>query len=88
MDQFQGRDKDVIVYSCTRTTVATSGNKSERSGDILHDLRRLNVALTRARRKAVLVGSRESLAAKYEGTFGRLFGVLDEEDFVQLNENW
>ena len=50
VDQFQGRDKLVVIYSCTRSN---SGNKEEgvRSGHILMDSRRLNVAVTRARAK-------------------------------------
>ena len=29
VDQFQGRDKDVIIYSCTRTKVAKSNRKNQ-----------------------------------------------------------
>ena len=64
MDQFQGRDKLVVIYSCTRSN---SGNKEEgvRAGHILTDTRRLNVAVTRARAKLVILGDQVTLARDY-----------------------
>lgn len=55
-DRFQGRDKDVIVLSCVRN------NESNIVGDLLKDWRRVNVAVTRAKRKLVIVGSKGTLA--------------------------
>ncbi len=49
VDGFQGREKEVVIISLVRSNVA---------GDIgfLADVRRMNVALTRARRKLILIG--------------------------------
>ncbi|VDO97519.1 unnamed protein product [Heligmosomoides polygyrus] len=55
VDQFQGRDKSVIVWSLVWTQ--TSGRRCE----LLRDQRRVNVALTRAKHKLVLVGCAESM---------------------------
>ena len=50
-DKFQGRDKEVVVLSLVRS------NESNNVGDLLQDWRRLNVALTRARTKMIIIGS-------------------------------
>ncbi|KAJ1358151.1 hypothetical protein KIN20_016475 [Parelaphostrongylus tenuis] len=55
VDQFQGRDKSVIIWSLVWTS--SCGKRC----DLLQDQRRVNVALTRARHKLVLVGCAESM---------------------------
>ena len=50
-DRFQGRDKEVVVLSLVRS------NEAGNVGDLLKDWRRVNVALTRARTKLIIVGS-------------------------------
>ena len=54
-DKFQGRDKEVILLSMVRS------NEDRNVGDLLKDWRRVNVALTRARTKLIIVGSRDTL---------------------------
>lgn len=53
VDAFQGKECDVVVFSLTRTH-GTPGADS-----FLADSRRLNVALSRARDKLVIVGNKE-----------------------------
>ncbi len=55
VDKYQGRDKACIVLSFARS------NDQERTGELLKDWRRINVALTRAKHKLVLIGSRRTL---------------------------
>ena len=55
-DRFQGRDKEVIILSLVRS------NESRNVGDLLKDWRRVNVALTRARTKLLILGSRSTLS--------------------------
>ena len=54
VDGFQGREKEAVLISCVRSNSA---------GEIgfLADTRRMNVALTRARRKLILIGDSATL---------------------------
>lgn len=54
-DKFQGRDKEVVVLSLVRS------NEDQNVGDLLKDWRRVNVALTRARTKLLVLGSKSTL---------------------------
>ena len=56
VDSFQGQERDIIAISLTR---------SNNHGEIgfLSDIRRMNVGMTRARRKLLLVGDSSTLSA-------------------------
>ncbi|KAI9606715.1 hypothetical protein H4Q26_006252 [Puccinia striiformis f. sp. tritici PST-130] len=54
-DKSQGRDKDCIIMSMVRN------NAEEEVGELLKDWRRINVCLTRAKRKLVIFGSKQTL---------------------------
>jgi DNA replication ATP-dependent helicase Dna2 len=55
-DKFQGRDKDCIIVSLVRS------NEHKTIGELLKDWRRINVALTRAKSKMIIIGSQNTLA--------------------------
>ena len=69
VDGFQGREKEVVIVSFVRC------NKSREIG-FLRDLRRLNVSITRAKRKLVLIGDSNTLES--EGCYKRLVALAKE----------
>jgi superfamily I DNA and/or RNA helicase len=70
VDGFQGREKEAVVISLVRSN-------PENEIGFLADVRRMNVALTRARRKLVVVGDSATLAVHpfYQGLFQYLEGI-------------
>ncbi|CCE61601.1 hypothetical protein TPHA_0A05270 [Tetrapisispora phaffii CBS 4417] len=72
-DQFQGRDKKCIIISLVRS------NKEQNSGSLMKEMRRINVAMTRARSKLIIIGSKKMIKS-----------VKQLEHFVEIIEsnNW
>ncbi|KAK4148839.1 RNA dependent RNA polymerase-domain-containing protein [Chaetomidium leptoderma] len=72
IDGFQGREADVVVLVTVRCN-------ERREIGFLRDLRRMNVALTRARAGVVVVGDRETLTTSMggKGLWRRLIGGLE-----------
>lgn len=72
-DQFQGRDKECIIISLVRS------NDQKIVGDLLREFRRINVALTRAKSKLIILGSKSTL-----------YSEKVVKDFLELIEkrNW
>jgi DNA replication ATP-dependent helicase Dna2 len=83
VDQYQGRDKEAIIYSCTKSeSDADSMVIKEGAQTILHDIRRLTVALTRAKHKLIVIGDSDTLQ-RYP-PFAKLLASLESSQRYQL----
>ena len=71
VDGFQGQERDVIIISLVR---------ANENGEIgfLRDLRRMNVAMTRARMKLIIMGDASTLAR--HPFYKRLFDFISSQD--------
>ncbi|XP_023336216.1 DNA replication ATP-dependent helicase/nuclease DNA2 [Eurytemora carolleeae] len=83
VDQFQGRDSELVIYSCTRSFINSGEKEKISAGHILNDERRLNVAITRARSKLVIVGCLQTLVREYK-PFRNMLSFLENGKTVQL----
>lgn len=61
VDGFQGQEKDIIIFSCVRGGKEDS-NESKGGIGFLKDMRRMNVALTRAKSSMLILGNKTVLA--------------------------
>jgi hypothetical protein len=85
VDGYQGRERDIIIFSAVRS------NRNGRIG-FLHDWRRMNVALTRARSGLLIVGDFDTLSSA-NGHWGALYKwatgtrcVIDEKSNASNGE--
>jgi hypothetical protein len=85
VDSFQGGERDLVVYGFTR---------SNEAGDVgfLRELRRINVAITRAKQQLVLVGDLDTLLRSRDPGFGNLMrsikGYLDSAGDVRASREF
>jgi len=68
VDSFQGQERDVIIISLTRSN-------SENEIGFLKDYRRMNVAMTRAKLKLIIIGDSATLGA--DSFYGDLLNYIE-----------
>ncbi|MFM9074356.1 MAG: AAA domain-containing protein, partial [Bacteroidota bacterium] len=74
VDAFQGQERDVIIISFVRSN-------GQAEVGFLSDIRRTNVAMTRARRKLIMIGDSATLAA--HPFYDKLIGWFQEKEFYR-----
>lgn len=80
IDGFQGQEADIIIYVTVRC------NLHGETG-FLKDLRRLNVALTRAKAGLIVIGNKETLAMrKEEASVGAWIRLIEAFSKVDINK--
>lgn len=77
VDQYQGRDKDIILYSCTQ-----SDKTKVKEACILGDKNRMTVAITRAKHKLIIIGSVQTLQCY--SIFQKLFHSIPQSKMLSV----
>lgn len=77
VDGFQGREKEVIIISTVRSN-------SQRDIGFLDEPRRLNVALTRASKKLIIIGNSKTLSTK--PIYKRLYEYCKKENSIIMGD--
>lgn len=92
IDQFQGKDKKIILFSCTKSSnlsdniwINKGKERSSHGYEILSDKSRLTVAITRAKEKLIIIGDRLTLDSY--APFKKLFNVASKISNISLREN-
>ncbi|KAM6977889.1 DNA replication ATP-dependent helicase/nuclease DNA2 [Aplochiton taeniatus] len=76
VDRYQGRDKNLIILSFVRS------NADGHLGELLKDWRRLNVAVTRAKHKLLMLGSAATL--RRYAPLEKLLAHLHQENMISF----
>lgn len=84
VDGFQGKEKDVIIFSCVRTGGVNEFNGRSNGIGFLDDEKRVNVAITRARFNLLMVG--KSSALNGSRVWNSLLISLRNRNFIQKIE--
>lgn len=84
VDGFQGREKDVVIFSCVRSSCNNHqhhGSGHSRHIGFVSDERRMNVAVTRAKKALLIVGDKRTL--QHDKLWNSLLQSLKERGFMK-----
>jgi len=86
IDGFQGREKDIIIFSTVRSDISSNNNNNHHHHHgysnigFVSDERRLNVAITRAKKLLIIVGN--SLTLSRDSTWNNLLSSLHRRRYI------
>merc|ERR1719300_1362403 len=75
-ERFQGSDRDLVIFGLTHCP------RDTKLGQIVRDWRRINVALTRSKRKLILISSVSALKASKTPVLEKLITLLAEKKWI------
>lgn len=86
VDSFQGKDCDVVIFNTVKSpfnftngnSAAGEGGEEDMVGMLLKDWRRINVALTRARGKMIVLGSMQMMQQQNPSILHGLSSLLSD----------
>ncbi|XP_050492574.1 DNA replication ATP-dependent helicase/nuclease DNA2 isoform X3 [Bombus huntii] len=84
VDQYQGRDKEIIIYSCAKSITNFSDIREDL--EVLGDHRRLTVAITRAKHKLIVVADKRTIS-QYSA-FKKLFYLIENKNIIDLDNSY
>ena len=82
IDSIQGREFDIVIFSFVRAF----NPSSRRKVGFLDDMRRLNVSLSRAKKKLILVGNKRTLTSPESHTDDLLLDIKPHEIFQKISK--
>lgn len=82
IDSIQGREFDVVIFSFVRAF----NPASHRKVGFLDDMRRLNVSLSRAKKKLILVGNKRTLTSPESHADDVILGIKPHEVFEKISK--
>ena len=74
VDKFQGRDKEVILMTCVKSSRKVENVRKE---ELLNDKQRVNVAMSRAKSKLIIVG--DVITMKFYQPMGVIIDVIQSK---------
>ena len=83
IDSIQGREFDIVIFSFVR---AFKANSTQKVG-FLDDMRRLNVSLSRAKKKLILIGHKATLTDERFHADQDVTNIKPHEVFSRLSES-
>lgn len=83
VDGFQGQEREVILFSCVRSSGDSIGEGGGRGIGFLKDERRLNVALTRSKSTLVVIGDAGYLASSGSPCWKRFISNATQRGLVK-----
>lgn len=82
VDRYQGRDKDIIIISFVhRQHMTDNPDQPFSHNELMNDIKRINVAITRSKKKLLLIGNVH--VVQHSPVFNRLIQLLGEQNWIQ-----